>query len=344
MKKPNRLTKGATIAIISPSWGGSSVFQHVYEKGIERLKKFGFKIKEYPSVKIDEEILYKNPQIRAKDVNDAFADKEVEGIICTIGGEDSIRVLPFLDADLIKNNPKFFMGYSDITTFNTYFNQLGIVTFNGPAVMAGFADPVELQKEFINFVNLFLFDCWNEFKYEPYSKYTEVRYNWNDPNCLNIKNTNYHITDGWNFIQGDKIVEGELFGGCIEVFEFMKGTKFWPNENFWKNKILFFETSEDKPTPYQVSCFLRNYGSQGILDKINGILFGRAKNYSDEEKKKLDELIIKILKEFNIEDLVVVTNLDFGHTDPQLIIPLGIKAQINPRDKSFKLIENIWNK
>ena len=125
--------------------------------------------------------------------------------------------------------------------------------------------------------------------------------------------------------------------------EFMKGVPFWPKGDFWKNKILFFETSEEKPKVQHVEYWLRNYGMQGILNKINGIVFGRARDYSEKEKKELEDVILKILKEFNIENLNVITNVDFGHTDPQIILPLGIKAEINPQKKTFKLIESVWS-
>jgi len=343
MYKPKRLKKGSSIAIISPSWGGPFCYQHIYEKGLERLREFGFNIVEYPTAKMDSKKIYENPKLRAEDINRAFKDKNIEGIISTIGGEESIRVLPYLDSNIIKSNPKFFMGYSDITTFNTYFNQLGLVTFNGPSVMAGFAESKKLEDDFVDYINEFLFGEWNEFEYKKFKRYTSKYLAWNEPKNLDKKNSNYILDkENWNFIQGEKLVRGELFGGCIEVLEFMKGTKFWPKKDFWDGKILFFETSENKPTPSQVSWFLRNYGMQGILEKTNGIIFGRARDYSKDEKKDLEKLIIKILKEFNREDLTVVTNVDFGHTDPQLIMPLGIKIQINPKGKSLKLVESIW--
>ena len=101
MIKSKKLQKGDTVAVVSPSWGGPNVFPHVYESGIEALKELGLKIKEYPSSKKDPDFLYKNPEFRAKDINDAFADNEVSAVIATIGGDDSVRILPFIDVDII---------------------------------------------------------------------------------------------------------------------------------------------------------------------------------------------------------------------------------------------------
>jgi len=344
MIKPKRLEKGSTIAVISPSWGGPNVFPHTYEQGIRRLKEFGFKIKEYPTTRMDNEILYNNPQIRAKDINDAFADTQVDGIICTIGGEDSVRILKYLDTQIIKNNPKFIMGYSDNTTFLAYFNMLGLVTFNGPIVMAGFAESLKLEDDFIKHINSFLFEKWETYEYKKFSRYTHSYLDWRDSKNLLKENTNYvKNIDDWNFIQGQKNTQGELFGGCIDVLEMLKGTKFWPNDDFWKGKILFLETSEDKPGPVLMRYILRNYGMLGILNKINGIIWGRSRDYTKEEEKELEEGILQVLKEFNREDMPVVTNVDFGHTDPQLIIPLGCKLKIDIEEKKLILMENPFN-
>ena len=106
MIKSKKLKKGDTIAIVSPSWGGPSIFPHIYESGIKTLEKLGFKIKEFPTARKQADYLYKNPKFRAKDINDAFADKEIKAIFTSIGGEDSIRILPFIDLEIIKTIQK----------------------------------------------------------------------------------------------------------------------------------------------------------------------------------------------------------------------------------------------
>lgn len=343
MIKPPKLQKRDTIAVIAPSWNGYEIFPHVVELGIKRLEAFGFEVKKGKSLMHSNDELYANPKLRADDIHEQFQDKNVKGIISIIGGYESVRVLPYIDPKIITSNPKFFMGFSDITTFNAYFNQLGLITFNGPTVMVGFAESYELQDEFIKHIESFLFDKWEEFSYQPFSKYSDNHLDWDEPKNLELKNPNYiENTTKWRCIQGEGSVEGELYGGCIEVLEFMKGTKYWPKLEFFDNKILFFETSEDKPTPEQVEHFLRNYGMQGILSRISAILVGRAKNYSLDEKRELEEKILKVLKEFNREDLLVITNIDFGHTDPQIILPLGIKSKINSSPPAITLLESIW--
>lgn len=340
--KPKKLQKGDTIAIISPSWGGPSVFPHIYESGIKALENLGFKIKEYPSARKDADYTYNNPEFRAKDINDAFSDSEVKAIFTSIGGDDSIRILPYINTKIVKDNPKIFLGYSDTTTMNSYFNQLGLVTLNSPSIMAGYSQWDALDKKFQEHIITILFENPGEYNYEAYDSYCEGYLDWSDKSNVGktkpmMKNT------GWNFLQGKTKVQGELFGGCIEVLEFMKSTQFWPKDDFWNRKILFLETSEDKPTPDQVKWMLRNYGMQGILNKISALIIGRPRNYSEEEKKQLNENILTVIKtEFKNTDLPIITNMDFGHTDPQWILPLGIKAEIDCHKKEFKLIEKIF--
>lgn len=344
--KPNKLKKGDTVAVIALSWGGHDVFPHIVEKGIERLEKeFGFKIIKGDTLSMTAKELYDNPKKRAEDLHKQFLNPKVKGIISLIGGDDSCRVLEHIDIKIIKENFKFYMGYSDTTATNAYFNKHGLVTFNGPCVMAGFAESINLEDDFIKYINKFLFEDWNEYEYQKFNRYAERYLDWSDPKNLEKENIYYvENNDEWHFIQGKETVEGELYGGCIEVLEFLKGTDYWPEKSFWKNKILFFETSEDKPSVQNVGYFLRNYGIQGVFDKINGIIFGRPKDYTDMEKEELEEEIKKILKEFRKEDLPVITNMDFGHTNPQFIMPLGIKAEIDIENFKFKLKESIWNK
>jgi len=338
--KPNRLKKGDIVAIVSPSWGGPSCFPHVYDSGIETLKKLGLKIKEFPTARADAKLLDINPKMRAKDINDAFKDKTVKAIITSIGGDDSIRILPYLNPSIIKSNPKIILGFSDTTTLTTYCNQLGLVTLNGPSIMAGFSQWNNLPKEFQKHIQTFLFDPKNNTQYFPFKEYSNGYLDWKK--IENAKKTKPKLkTEGWKWLQGKKIVKGNLFGGCIEVLEFMKGTKYWPTDSFWTGKILFLEISEESPTPDQVKYMLRNYGMQGIYDKINGLLFGRARDYDSNKNTELYNNILKVVaEEFGKKDLPIIANMDFGHTDPQYIMPLGILAEINCPKKTFKLIES----
>ena len=343
MQKPKQLRPWDTIAVISPSWGGPSVFPHVYNYGIKVLQNLGLNIKEYPSARADADYLHAHPEFRAHDINTAFSDPGVDAIFVSIGGDDSIRILPYLDVDSIQNNPKILLGYSDTTTLLTYCNQLGLVTFHGPTVMAGFSQWESLGVEFQSHVKTLLFENPESYEYTPFDTYYEGYPDWND--VAHVWKVHWESKNvGWNVLQGNSIVRWRLFGGCVEVLEFMKGTSFWPQADFWKDKILFLETSEEKISPQQVRYVLRNYGMQWIFDSIAALLVWRARDYSDSEKQELDHTILDVVsQEFGNTRLPIVTNMDFGHTDPQWILPLGIQAELDCQHKIFRLTETIYS-
>lgn len=342
-KKSEKLKLGDTVAIVSPSWGGPSVFPAVYENGLKVLREWGLVIKEFPAAKADPVFLRSHPEIRAKDINDAFADRDVKAIFASIGGDDSVRILPFLDKKTIADNPKILMGYSDTSTLHVYANLQGLVTFYGPSIMAGFSQMQSLPEGFKNHVKEILFNPQGNYEYKPYNKYCDGYPDWANPDNLGKVNQ-LKGNSGWKWLQGNTRIRGELFGGCMEVLQMMNGTDFWPIKDFWRGKILFLETSEEKPSTHWVDHTLRNYGMQRVFDQISGFIFARARDYSDQEKVELEEITVSIIaKEFGRADLPIVANFDFGHTDPQLVMPLGIMAEIDCKNKKVGLIESWLN-
>lgn len=341
MIKPKKLEIGSKIAIISPSNGLPYLFPDIYELGLKNLEEtMGFEIIEMQTARMSPKELYDNPELRAQDINRAFADDNIDGIITSIGGNESVRILKYLDIDIIANNPKFIMGFSDATTFLSYLNSLGMVTFYGPSVMAGFAQLNYLTLNFTKHVKDILFNKKIPYNYTFYKEWTNGYKNWNDKNTLG-QCTEFIHNDGFDILQTGKRIQGRLWGGCMEVLEFLKSTIYWPNENFWDNKILFFETSEDKPSPAQVEHMLRNYGTQGILNRVSAVIFGRPKDYSHEEKDEVNDIILRVIRdEFNNKELPIIVNMDFGHTDPKMILPLGCLISINSMTKEVILIES----
>ncbi|MBU9720062.1 MULTISPECIES: S66 family peptidase [Bacillaceae] len=342
MTKPKGLKKGSKIAIISPSSGLPYLFPEIYELGLKKIKEhLGFEIIEMPTARMSNDDLYHNPQLRAEDINKCFEDDSIDGIITSIGGYESIRILPYLNIELIKNNPKFIMGFSDATTFLAYFNQIGMVTFYGPSVMAGLAQIDSLPSTYVDHLKSFILERRFPYPFKPFSRWTNGYQDWSILESLGECQEFQENKTGWLFLQGEQSVRGTLWGGCIEVLEFMKGTKYWPEPSFWEGKILFFETSEEKPSPMEVGYMLRNYGMQGVFSKVNGLIFGRPKDYSDEEKKELHQIILDVVKEeFGANEIPIVVEFDFGHTDPKFILPLGVEIELDPIAKGIQLTEN----
>ncbi len=130
--KPKRLRKGDTVAIVSLSWGGlgDEQFIHKYYLAKKRLEEdFGLNVVAMPNALKGSDFIYDHPELRAKDLMDAFKDSTIKGIICAIGGDDTIRLIPYIDYKVIKDNPKIFMGYSDSTANHFMMYKAGLVSF-----------------------------------------------------------------------------------------------------------------------------------------------------------------------------------------------------------------------
>ncbi len=137
MIKPRKLQQGQTVAAVTLSWGGPGTFPHRYEVGKRQFEaEFGLRVVEMPHALRDPDWIARNPAARADDLMQAFADPSIAGIVSTIGGDDSIRLLRYLDLDVIRNNPKVFLGFSDTTVTHFAAYRAGLVSFYGPSFMA----------------------------------------------------------------------------------------------------------------------------------------------------------------------------------------------------------------
>ena len=339
LTKPKMLQAGDTVATISLSWGGAGEpdLKWRYEQGVERLKTvFGLEVVSMPNSLKGADFLYENPKARAEDLMDAFKDPTIKGIISNIGGSESIRLLPYIDFDVIKDNPKVFVGYSDSTVTHLFCHKAGLSSFYGPAVLVDFAENVEMHDYTVEAIQKALFsnDVIGEIK--PAVEWTSEHVHWS----LENKNRKRQMIEnqGYELLQGTGIAQGRLIGGCIEVLEFAKGTSLWPDQAYWKDSILFFETSEDMPAPDYIEYWLRNYGTQGILQNLKGIIFGKPQNEKYYEEYK--EVIRKIMKELDLTNLPALYNMNFGHTEPKFVLPYGALAEINCDKVTFSILES----
>jgi muramoyltetrapeptide carboxypeptidase LdcA involved in peptidoglycan recycling len=339
LMKPKKLQPGDRVATVSPSWGGAGDpgLRWRYEQGVKRLEEvFGLDVIPMPNSLKGSDYLYQNPQARAEDLMTAFKDESIKGIFANIGGEDSIRLLPYIDFDVIRENPKVFMGYSDVTVSHLFCHKAGVSSFYGPAILTDFAENVEMDPYTIEMVKRTLFSNERIGEIQPAQAWTSERLEWIEEN-KNIRRT-MQENQGYELLQGSGIARGHLIGGCIEVLEFAKGTELWPDKRCWNDSVLFFETSEDKPDPNLIKYWLRNYAVQGILQEANGLIFAKPQDetYYNEYK----QVIQTVMKEFQLEDLPILYNLNFGHTEPKFILPYGAMAEINCEQRTFSIIDS----
>ena len=139
-------------------------------------------------------------------------------------------------------------------------------------------------------------------------------------------------SDGWSWLRPG-VAEGTLVGGCIESLQHLRGTKYWPDLS---GKILFLETSEEHPSPATVDGILMDYENMGVLGELSGLLFGRPMEYSDGEKEELRRVILDRTRGCSYP---IVADMDFGHTAPQFVLPIGCTARIDSSEESFEILE-----
>lgn len=339
--KPKKLSKGDKLATVTLSWGGPGTVPHRYHVGKMQLEKeFDVEVVEMKHTLRDADWIYRNPKARAEDLMEAFSDKSIKGIVSTIGGDESVRILPFLDPRIVKDNPKVFLGYSDTTVAHFFCMHAGLSSFYGPSIMAGFGENGGLPSYLKESVKRTLFSSEAIGEITPSDQWTWDFLDWGDPNNQEIKRS-MNKNEGPIFYQETGKARGRLIGGCVEVLEMLKGTQYWLPEQSWKDAILFLELSGENHDDILFERWIRNYGSQNILEKLSGIIMARPYLDDISKIKKYDELLLRIVREeLGLKDLPIVSQMDFGHTDPMFVIPYGALAEIDSDAKKFSILEN----
>jgi muramoyltetrapeptide carboxypeptidase LdcA involved in peptidoglycan recycling len=342
MIKPRALRPGDRMAAISLSNGWPSVYPGAYEDGKRRLEEaFGVLVVDSRHARADRPWLNTHPEARAADLMEVLSDPSIQGIVSTIGGDDSIRMLPFLDLSVIRQHPKIFLGYSDSTITHFAFLKAGVTSFYGPSVMGGFDENGGLLDYMLESVRKTLFEPVTPTSIAPnVDGWTCASFEWDDP-ARNEKKRRLQPCTGWKWLQGSGQSRGHLIGGCLEAVDWLRGTSVWPDLSVWRNSIVFLETSEDQPSPAAVTYMLRALGATGALTDARGILLGRP--YGDGVEDQLDAYdpaLLGVLGELDLTSLPVVTRMDFGHTDPSFIVPYGIEAEIDCDRQLFRLLES----
>jgi len=284
------------------------------------------------------EYLDKYSEARAEDMMNAFKNKEIKAIFSNIGGDDTLRLLPLIDFDVIKNNPKIFMGYSDTTVNHFMCYKAGLTSFYGPSILAEFAENVEMHDYTIKSIEKTLFSSKPVGDIKASKQWTSEWLTWEKKENSKIKRKLNKENRGYEILQGRGKIRGKLIGGCIEVLDWLRGTILWPELYEWENIILFLETSEDQPSPDYIRWYLRSLNAVGIFKKINGIIIGKPRDEKYYEEYK-DQYLKVIRDEAKRDDLPIMYNLNFGHTSPIFILPYGVEAEIECDNDKFKINE-----
>ncbi len=340
MIKPEKLHKGDKIAIVSLSTGllGEDSLKHKLDIAKDRLENiFGLKVITMPNALKGVSYLYEHPEARANDLMEAFKDESIKAIFTAIGGNDSIRLLPFIDFDIIKNNPKIFIGYSDTTISHFMMQKANLISFYGPSIMCEIADYGKMPDYVKSAIENILFKDSTNYEIKPSEYWSKDFIPWDEKNINKTKKMTKE-THGYELLQGKGIVTGEVIGGCIDTFPMICGTSIWPAENIWNDKILLLETSDEKISPDLLLYYLRNLGAQNIFSKIKGIIVGKP--YMETYYNEYKDIYIKVLKEFKQENLPVLYNINIGHALFTGIMPLGSKITVDYDNKKIFITDS----
>lgn len=337
LQKPQHLKTGDKVAAVSLSWGAAGVpeIRWRYELGKRRMEElFGLQVVEMPHTLAPEKYVSEHPEKRAEDLMAAFADPSIKAVFNVIGGSDSVRMLPYIDFDVIRNNPKIFTGYSDGTTTDYICMKAGIASFYGAHVLNDFAEPGKMHDYTAGIIRRMLFSNEVVGEIAPAPEYSQGDVSWTDPSARRS-----HTPDwGYECLQGG-VARGTLIGGCFEVFPDFEGNELDPPPEAFDGSILFYEVC-GKPNEEKYRTKLRHYGEKGWFRNITGLLMGKPLG-DRAEYDMLNRVTREVLAEFGRPDLPVLANASFGHNCPSGVIPMGAMAEIDCDKGKFTILENV---
>lgn len=334
--KPPRPRRGSKVAIVSPSAPALAAFPHRVERGLAYLRTLGLEPILMPNAAACDRWVAGSPQARADDLHRAFADPDVSVVLCALGGNHAHQVVPCLDWALIRNHPKIFQGYSDMTTLLWAIGRhAGLRTFHGPTLLAEMGEFPEV----LPFTDRHLRGAWfgeTPLIFGPADAWTDEFLDWGTKADLN-RPRQLKPGDGWLTLRPG-VDEGPLIVGCLEtVCWHLKGTADWLDLT---GAILVLEPSEncfvDVTSPPFIDAHLSDLDRLGVFDQIAALVFGRPYGYRDEDLPVLWDLVARHTARSGVP---VLANVDCGHTDPMLTLPLGCRARVDTEAGEFRLLE-----
>ena len=336
--RPKALKAGDMVATVSLSWGaaGAPDIRWKYELGKERIQSLlGLCVKEMPHTLAAEEYVAAHPEDRAADLMQAFQDPEVDAIFCCIGGSDSVKMLPYLDFDVIRRNPKVFTGYSDSTVSNFICMHAGLSAFYGCHVLNDFAENGCMAEYSLDSIRRTLFVPEAPGEILPAKTWCAGDERWKNPEFRDVARTYQPETHGVEVLQGGYVGRGRLIGGCMSVVEALKDTVIFPSAEEFQDTILFFEVVSWAPE--NVAKALEDYHNRGMLQGVRGILFGKP--YDEYKYEEYKSALTDTLKKLGYADMPVFYNMIFGHNDPKFLIPYGAMAEMDPETGKFSILD-----
>ena len=326
------------VMLISPAAGLAGIFPHRVENGIKAIEKLGYKALEGANARLPGRMAG-TPAQRAADIHYGLQQPAVKALVANIGGDYVCwEVLKALDWDLVRQHPKIFMGFSDLTALLLgLYTRTGLVTFYGPMVITQFGEYPRMHPYTVKWLLKALTSVEPIGPLEPALEWTDEMLDWAQKLDLS-RPRQLQPSAGWEWLQAGQ-AQGKLLGGCIQVLVdmYQHVPQYLPD---FSEAIFFWESAESSPgvghTPQQVAESLRFLKQKGLLTQMRAMIVGRPYQYSPEWHAALKALIISIVDDPNKP---ILYNLETGHTDPILTLPIGVQATLDAARQLFSLDE-----
>lgn len=337
---PPKAKPGDKIAVLSPSWAGPGVFPDVQEIALRVLEEtFDLVPVEYPTTRQ----VGASSADRARDLMAAFADPSIRAVVASIGGSDQITLLPQLDPDVFLADPKPFFGYSDNTNVLNWLWNLGIGSYHGGSTLVHLARPGGPHRAHVDSLRRALFYSESA-EIGPLESFTDLQGDWSDTSTLDhaLATT---AEPGWSWHNAERTVTGTSWGGNLEILHWNLAANRWilPVDEY-AEAVLLLETSEEMPPADEVFRMLRNFGERGLLEQFSALVMAKPKSWhghmplSEPERaiyrRDQREAVERALADYNPNALAVF-GPDFGHTDPQIVLPYGGRFTIDGPNRTI---------
>ena len=322
-----KVQPGDRVAILSPSFAAPGIAPEVHEQALRRLAEvFDVVPVEYPTTRL----VGASAESRAADLHAAFADPSIKAILATIGGDDQITVTRYLDPEILKANPKPFIGYSDNTNLHNYLWRLGIPSYYGGSTQVHIGSGPAIDEIHLESLRAALSGGEIEL-YEP-GESEDFGVNWVEPTALTTFGER-EPTEPWVWAGPERVIEGRTWGGCVSVLDQLAIANQYPALDDLAGTVLLLESAENLPSADEVMRIVRALGERGLLAKVAGVLVARpptselfSPRPTAQERAELRaaqrDVVIEQVKRYNPEAVVCV-GVPFGHTRPQWIVPYG---------------------
>ena len=328
---PPRLSRGDTIGIVTPSVPAPAGAPRRFERGIAELERLGFRVRVAANARGSRGHRSGTIEERAADLHELFGDPDVHAILCAIGGFNSNSLLEELDYDLIRSNPKIFVGYSDVTALHAgIWSQTGLAVFLGPSLMMQFAE--------FDGIDPFTWEAWERTLMRsdpagvlrPAEEWTDEFLAWDE---ADTRRRERRTNPGPRTVRAGT-AEGSIVAANLATLLVVAGTRFWPELG---GALLFLEDDETADVAI-LDRMLTQLRQLGVFEQIAGLAFGRFTTASElGPGSPLDEVVLDATRGF---DFPIAADLDFGHTDPMFCLPWGVRARLDAgEDVRLALLE-----